>query len=720
MAIPNQTPYNIFNANGISTVFPYEFYLLNAFDLTVSINGAVQTTGFTVLGIGNVDGGQVVFLTPPANGSVILLQRLVPTYRLTEYQDNGDLLADTVNKDFDRLWMAIQQAFLYLGLTLNRPLLGGPFNAMGYRIENLADPINAQDAATKNYVDATADNRFIRTLRVPESSVAMLPSASVRSNKILAFNSAGDPISVLPESGSAANVMIELASAEDGRGDALITVKQPFIGAVARTQHDRNANTVYLSDFAYTNDISVAIQSALNYLESVGGGRLICQSGTFDAVTTVSKTITTRITIELNGTWIRKTQEGHTLYIVLANDTAGLEITGTGIFYGSFPENSTYASALVVLGGNGIRALSISSSVGFVGWAAGRFNAFITLNGVSEVHMNGVYIRGGSATNRTTYGILILSEYAPSLSHSYHALDIARCEECIYAYSTTSPGIEGLKFIDCDFTSAKHAVNYVHTLGTGYYPPQIEIINCHSNTHSYCYKIEKALNVKIMGGLQYRGGYPQPDFPSQLTDGWVYLKNTQDNVIATSLVMAGGAIDANPVTMENCALTRIHGCLFQNTSNKSAVKIKGTNSSFFLSQDNIKTNNGGWFDESEMIASPLTIRIEKGIELTTGIAADRALVNAEVSFSAGNIDVGKCRLGGVTIVGANSGNVISSITNVRNGYEYFIICLTPGVIIQHNTEIILSGGVNFTFTSQVNVITLRAENGIMRQISKQA
>ncbi|RYA96387.1 phage tail fiber protein, partial [Enterobacter cloacae complex sp. 742-ADZ3-9B] len=141
MSVPNQTPYIIYNANGLTTVFPFEFYIINAGDIQVSINGTPVSSGYSVSGVGNVTGGDVIFITPPAAGTVVMLERVVPTYRLTDYQDNGDLLADTVNKDFDRLWMAIQRSFIYLGLALRRPLLGGPFNAEGYRIEQLADPV---------------------------------------------------------------------------------------------------------------------------------------------------------------------------------------------------------------------------------------------------------------------------------------------------------------------------------------------------------------------------------------------------------------------------------------------------------------------------------------------------------------------------------------------------------------------------------------------------
>ncbi|MCY0445412.1 phage tail fiber protein [Klebsiella pneumoniae] len=165
MSVPSQIPYNIYTANGMTTVFTFQFYIISAGDLEVSINGSVISSGYTISGVGNKDGGDITFLTPPANGAVVMLERVVPTYRLTDYQDNGDLLADTVNKDFDRIWMAIQRAFIDLGLAITRPLSGGPYNAQGYRIENLLDPVYGTDAATAKWVEALAGGSIEGTLR---------------------------------------------------------------------------------------------------------------------------------------------------------------------------------------------------------------------------------------------------------------------------------------------------------------------------------------------------------------------------------------------------------------------------------------------------------------------------------------------------------------------------------------------------------------------------
>jgi hypothetical protein len=37
MSVPNQTPYIIYNANGLTTVFPFEFYIINSGDIQVTL-----------------------------------------------------------------------------------------------------------------------------------------------------------------------------------------------------------------------------------------------------------------------------------------------------------------------------------------------------------------------------------------------------------------------------------------------------------------------------------------------------------------------------------------------------------------------------------------------------------------------------------------------------------------------------------------------------------
>lgn len=175
MSVPNQTPYNTYTANGLTTVFAYEFYLISASDIQVTINGSVATSGYTVSGVGNTGGGEITFLTAPANGATVIFERVTPTYRLTDYQDNGDLLADTVNKDFDRLWMAIQRAFFELD----------------------------------------------KTLKVPEVSVGELPSVIARRNSLLGWDDLGRPIPVFTMT-ETADLAIKLASGEKWFGADLV------------------------------------------------------------------------------------------------------------------------------------------------------------------------------------------------------------------------------------------------------------------------------------------------------------------------------------------------------------------------------------------------------------------------------------------------------------------------------------------------------------------
>lgn len=107
MTVPAQTDtFNSSVANGATTIFPYNFLILDAADLEVTIDGVVQVAGFTVSGVGADVGGNVTFGVAPANGKIIG-RELRPLFkRDADYQQFGDWEAETVNDDFDKLWIA--------------------------------------------------------------------------------------------------------------------------------------------------------------------------------------------------------------------------------------------------------------------------------------------------------------------------------------------------------------------------------------------------------------------------------------------------------------------------------------------------------------------------------------------------------------------------------------------------------------------------------------
>lgn len=388
MSVPNQTPYIIHNANGLTTVFTYEFYIINAGDIQVSLNGEVITTGYSVSGVGNVSGGDVTFLTPPANGTVVMLERVVPTSRLTDYQDNGDLLADTLNKDFDRLWMAIQRSFVYLGLALRRPLFGGPFNAEGYRISNGGDPVDNQDFATKNYVDNIS---LVRALRVPESYIKPIPEISLRANKLLAFNSLGEPIAVLPPSGSASDVMIELAK-PTGAGlvgyDRNIDYPDGTVGA--ELNKTKQVRVYATADFGIPDDGS-DVSELVNYFVNGNRGKEIIFEG--DTYMFAG--------VELMGAgW-----EGTTIRFkgkhLLKPDTTGTNTPGYGAFIGLILTKTVNGLTLYYRG-DGNRNLQYDREHIFNVAILGATNINIPKFDCNEIRGDGCYVNSEDQTASTS------------------------------------------------------------------------------------------------------------------------------------------------------------------------------------------------------------------------------------------------------------------------------------------------------------------------------
>lgn len=110
MTVSAQTPLNRSAGNGVSTVFAYNFKVLAEADMEVSVDGVVKTltTDYTLSGVGT-DSGNVTFLVPPADLSIVVRRRNMSYTRSVDYQDQGELPTDTLDDDQDAPILMIQQ-----------------------------------------------------------------------------------------------------------------------------------------------------------------------------------------------------------------------------------------------------------------------------------------------------------------------------------------------------------------------------------------------------------------------------------------------------------------------------------------------------------------------------------------------------------------------------------------------------------------------------------
>lgn len=163
MTVTTTTNYKEYQADGIATIYAIPFLLLSNADLKVYLNNSL-ITGYRINGLGNPI-SEIVFNEPPLGH--LLLQRSINLLRETDYQENGDLLANTINKDFDRIYLIMQGSK-----------------------QNESQSLRVVDAEGINPIADKQD----------------------RANKFLGFDSQGQPLLITTSSGSALELAQQLAN----------------------------------------------------------------------------------------------------------------------------------------------------------------------------------------------------------------------------------------------------------------------------------------------------------------------------------------------------------------------------------------------------------------------------------------------------------------------------------------------------------------------------
>ena len=295
MTVSTQVSRNEYTGNGATTQYDFTFRILDkshllvqTLDTSESIVTLTLGTDYTVTGVNRYNGGKVVLTSALPAGYKISIERSTPVTQEASIRNQGGFFPEIHEDALDKLTMLVQQAYgWWSGLSLRKPSwLANYYDALNNRIRNLRDPSQAQDAATKHYVDDQINNtnsawqegdrvldqkidaNFRRTIRVPESDVALVPSVEERKDSLFGWNSSGRPVPIFAMTDTA-DLAIKLASEEDLLGANL--VRRSLGGSV------RDAIR-YVSVDGFDPDLTGATDSTLAVLKAAAVAKTLADS----------------------------------------------------------------------------------------------------------------------------------------------------------------------------------------------------------------------------------------------------------------------------------------------------------------------------------------------------------------------------------------------------------------------------------------------------------
>ena len=166
-----------YTSNGSTPTFSFSFPYILQSHIKAFVNG-VEDTSITF-----PTTSSVTLSSTPANGATVVIQRFTPSdTRLTDFQDGSVLTSADLDQSADQNFYIAQETSdnVSSNLSLNNSNL---YDANNNRIINVANPVNAQDAVTKHYLEntwlSTSDKANINTLAPYSSQIGLLGVASV-------------------------------------------------------------------------------------------------------------------------------------------------------------------------------------------------------------------------------------------------------------------------------------------------------------------------------------------------------------------------------------------------------------------------------------------------------------------------------------------------------------------------------------------------------------
>lgn len=175
-------------------------------------------------------------------GVEVIIRRDTKNDEMYNIMDGGAPFSRlTLDENYKQLLYLSQEFSEGLGLDGLRNNL----HMNGYRVVELGDPVDPSDATPKSYVDAAdaailayANLELSRAIRAPSpETLNPLATAVNRANKVLGFDALGQPVALLPATGSATELALDLAnSVSPVKGAAMVGYNGTTVAATLTNQ----------------------------------------------------------------------------------------------------------------------------------------------------------------------------------------------------------------------------------------------------------------------------------------------------------------------------------------------------------------------------------------------------------------------------------------------------------------------------------------------------
>lgn len=166
-------------------------------------NATLQTitTHYTLTGAGDQNGGTVTMVTAPASGETLVVIHAPEFKQTLDLITAGKFPAESIESALDRIVHQVQrnQDLINRAITLNDgdPATGGAYDVNSNRMENVSDPVNNQDAATKLWALSQNASLFTETGIVSIASARSL--AATDKGKVLYLTGTTYALTIEPD-----------------------------------------------------------------------------------------------------------------------------------------------------------------------------------------------------------------------------------------------------------------------------------------------------------------------------------------------------------------------------------------------------------------------------------------------------------------------------------------------------------------------------------------